>query len=77
MYKGFSNSGKSILFLGSPGVGKTTKLREIARLLADELGKRVIVVDTSNEIAGDGDIHIMQSENQEECRLLHLKNKKM
>ncbi len=47
---------KSILFLGRPGVGKTTKLREIARLLADELNKRVVVVDTSNEIAGDGDI---------------------
>ena len=48
--------GKSILFLGRPGVGKTTKLREIARILADEIGKRVVVVDTSNEIAGDGDI---------------------
>jgi len=47
---------KSILFLGRPGVGKTTKLREIARLLADDLSKRVIVVDTSNEIAGDGDV---------------------
>ena len=47
--------GKSILFLGRPGVGKTTKLREISRLVADELGKRVVVVDTSNEIAGDGD----------------------
>lgn len=47
---------KSILFLGKPGVGKTTKLREIARLLADDLNKRVIVVDTSNEIAGDGDV---------------------
>ncbi len=46
---------KSILFLGRPGVGKTTKLREISRLVADELGKRVVVVDTSNEIAGDGD----------------------
>ena len=46
---------KSILFLGKPGVGKTTKLREISRLLADELHKRVVVVDTSNEIAGDGD----------------------
>jgi len=49
-------SGKSILFLGPPGVGKTTKLREMARVLADEMGKRVIVIDTSNEIAGDGDI---------------------
>ena len=38
------------------GIGKTTMLREFARVLADELGKRVIVVDTSNEIAGDGDI---------------------
>ncbi|MBQ8636267.1 hypothetical protein IJX73_00590 [bacterium] len=47
---------KSILFLGRPGVGKTTKLREITRLMADELGKRVVVVDTSNEIAGDGDV---------------------
>lgn len=49
-------SGKSILFLGPPGVGKTTKLREMARVLADELGKRVIIIDTSNEIAGDGDV---------------------
>ncbi|HHW14106.1 MAG TPA: AAA family ATPase, partial [Firmicutes bacterium] len=48
--------GKSILFLGRPGVGKTTMLREVARVLADEFRKRVIVVDTSNEIAGDGDI---------------------
>jgi stage III sporulation protein SpoIIIAA len=49
-------SGKSILLLGRPGVGKTTKLREIARVLADEVGKRVVIVDTSNEIAGDGDV---------------------
>ena len=49
-------SGRNILLLGRPGVGKTTMLREVARVLADELGKRVIVVDTSNEIAGDGDI---------------------
>ena len=46
----------SVLLLGRPGVGKTTKLREIARVLADEFNKRVIVIDTSNEIAGDGDI---------------------
>ena len=46
---------KSILFLGRPGVGKTTKLREIARLMADDLAKRGVIVDTSNEIAGDGD----------------------
>lgn len=50
------SSGKSILVMGGPGVGKTTKLREIARVLATDYGKRVIVVDTSNEIAGDGDI---------------------
>src|SRR5947208_2272535 len=49
-------SGRSILLLGRPGVGKTTMLREVARVLADEFGKRVVVVDTSNEIAGDGDI---------------------
>ena len=49
-------AGKSILLLGRPGVGKTTLLREVARVLADDLGKRVVVVDTSNEIAGDGDI---------------------
>jgi stage III sporulation protein SpoIIIAA len=48
--------GKSVLLLGRPGVGKTTMLREVARFLADEMNKRVIVVDTSNEIAGDGDI---------------------
>ena len=49
-------SGKSVLLLGKPGVGKTTMLREIARVLADDAQKRVIIVDTSNEIAGDGDI---------------------
>ena len=49
-------SGQSILMLGKPGVGKTTKLREVARVLADEVGKRVVIVDTSNEIAGDGDV---------------------
>ncbi len=49
-------SGASILLLGKPGVGKTTKLREVARVLADEVEKRVVIVDTSNEIAGDGDV---------------------
>lgn len=49
-------SGESILLLGRPGVGKTTMLREVARVLADDLQRRVVVVDTSNEIAGDGDI---------------------
>ena len=49
-------SGQSILILGKPGVGKTTIIREIARVLSDEMEKRVIIVDTSNEIAGDSDI---------------------
>ncbi len=49
-------SGQSILLLGKPGVGKTTKLREVARVLSDEAMKRVVIVDTSNEIAGDGDV---------------------
>ena len=48
--------GKNVLLLGRPGVGKTTMLREVARVLADDLKKRVVVIDTSNEIAGDGDI---------------------
>lgn len=47
-------SGKSVLILGKPGIGKTTMLREAARILADK--KRVIIVDTSNEIGGDGDV---------------------
>ncbi len=49
-------SGKSVLLLGRPGIGKTTMLREVARVLADNFNKRVVIVDTSNEIAGDGDI---------------------
>ena len=49
-------SGQSILLMGRPGLGKTTMLREMARVLADEVGKRVVIVDTSNEIAGDGDV---------------------
>ena len=52
----FVESGKSILIMGRPGIGKTTMLREAARVLAEDHGKRVVVVDTSNEIAGDGDI---------------------
>ena len=49
-------SGESVLFLGRPGVGKTTVIREMARVLSDELKKRVVIIDTSNEIGGDGDI---------------------
>ncbi len=52
----YVESGKSILIMGRPGIGKTTMLREAARVLADDHLKRVVVVDTSNEIAGDGDI---------------------
>jgi stage III sporulation protein SpoIIIAA len=54
--KDIISSGKSVLLLGRPGVGKTSRLREIAMLLAGESQKRVVIVDTSNEIAGDGDI---------------------
>ncbi|WP_293072671.1 R3H domain-containing nucleic acid-binding protein [Moorena sp. SIO3H5] len=56
MIRDLVETGSSILMLGRPGVGKTTALREIARVLADELDKRVVIIDTSNEIAGDGDI---------------------
>lgn len=49
-------SGQSILILGKPGIGKTTIIREMARVLSDEMNKRVIIIDTSNEIAGDSDI---------------------
>ena len=49
-------TGKNILLLGRPGVGKTTMLRETARMISDDLTKRVVIVDTSNEIAGDGDV---------------------
>lgn len=48
--------GGSILVIGPPGVGKTTLIRETARMLADEFLKRVVIVDTSNEIGGDGDV---------------------
>ncbi|CAK9225896.1 unnamed protein product [Sphagnum troendelagicum] len=56
MVRDVLNAGQSILFLGRPGVGKTTVIREIARVLADEVHKRVVIVDTSNEIGGDGDV---------------------
>ncbi len=56
MIRDLVESGRSLLLLGRPGVGKTTKLREVARVLADDLDKRVVVIDTSNEIGGDGDI---------------------
>ena len=49
-------SEKSILILGKPGVGKTTIIREISRVLSNEMEKRVIIIDTSNEIAGDSDV---------------------
>ena len=56
MVRDLLDGGQSLLLMGCPGVGKTTALREIARVLADELDRRVVVIDTSNEIAGDGDI---------------------
>jgi stage III sporulation protein SpoIIIAA len=56
MLRDLIESGRSLLLLGRPGVGKTTKLREIARVLADDLHRRVVVVDTANEIGGDGDV---------------------
>jgi stage III sporulation protein SpoIIIAA len=56
LIKDILESGKSLLILGKPGVGKTTTIREVARILSDEMGKRVVIVDTSNEIGGDSDI---------------------
>nr|QCI05833.1 hypothetical protein [Dasysiphonia japonica] len=56
MIRDLLQTGNSILLLGKPGIGKTTAIREIARILADEMEKRVVIIDTSNEIAGDGDI---------------------
>lgn len=56
MLRDLIESGANLLLLGRPGIGKTTKLREMARVLADDLRKRVIVVDTSNEVGGDGDV---------------------
>jgi len=56
IFRDLVESGQSVLLLGRPGIGKTTMLRESARLVADEQRKRVVIVDTSNEIGGDGDI---------------------
>ena len=56
MIRDLIESEQSLLLMGCPGVGKTTVLREITRVMADDLQKRVVVIDTSNEIAGDGDI---------------------
>ena len=56
MIRDLVEQGRSMLLLGRPGVGKTTALREFARVLAVELGKRVVFIDTSNEFAGDGDV---------------------
>ena len=56
MIEDLAFAGKNILLLGRPGVGKTTMLRETARVLSVEAQKRVVIVDTSNEIAGDGDV---------------------
>lgn len=56
MIRDVIDSPNSILFLGRPGVGKTTVIREMARVLSDEMHKRVVIIDTSNEIGGDGDI---------------------
>jgi stage III sporulation protein SpoIIIAA len=68
-------STNSLLILGKPGIGKTTLIREISRVLSDEGEKRVVIIDTANEIAGDSDIphiaigrarrmQVSQSENQ-------------
>ena len=50
-----SEESSSVLLLGPPGVGKTTAIREMSRLLSADFNQRVVIVDTSNEI-GDGDV---------------------
>ena len=64
-------SGQSILLLGPPGIGKTTMLRECARVLSDECGKRVVIVDTSNEIEATVTSRIRVSAGREGCRSGH------
>jgi len=56
MIRDLVESSHSVLMLGRPGVGKTTVIREVARVLSVELKKRVVIIDTSNEIGGDGDV---------------------
>ena len=56
IFRDLLDSDHSLLLLGKPGVGKTTFIREISRILSDEIQKRVVIIDTANEIAGDGDI---------------------
>ena len=72
-------SGRSILLLGRPGVGKTTMLRDVARMLADDLHKRVVIVDSSNEIGGDGDIphHGIGRARRMQVRTPHLQHEVM
>src|SRR3712207_8821654 len=66
-----SEEGQSMLLLGRPGVGKTTLLREVARVLADDFRKRVVIVDTSNEIArSEEHTSELQSRQYLVCRLL-------
>jgi len=56
IFRDLLDSDHSLLLLGKPGVGKTTFIREISRILSDEVQKRVVIIDTANEIAGDSDI---------------------
>lgn len=70
MIRDLVETGQSMLMLGRPGVSKTTALREIVRVLADDLNKRVVIIDSSNEIAGDGEFRIPRSDGQDGCKSL-------